>query len=576
MTAHHDRPGTAQTPQQTRPPATADLSNPLYYRDNFETVIRWVRDHHSDLLLDQEQQQIDDLLGLSPAARALLARMVMRTGECFRLEKLNYPELERPVPDAMAELADTDWVDAQPLLAITDVFRLFTLPELRPVLADKVTAAGLKKSASKSQLQEALIPRHPEQARASDWLPELDTGVVRLNHMALFDRLRLMFFGNLRQTWSDFVLVELGHQQYEKVPFTPDARAFDTRAAVDRYLLLHHCRERLDEGEAPATIWQDIPAASDNAWLESRRGRLLFELAKQAEREGDIDLALTAYVDSRHREARLRQLRLLERQKRFEEAWTGAQAAMNEPRSDGEAQALKRLLSRLAKKLNSPHPEASPRPAIPRFTLTLENPEGHSVEWRTMEHLSEPEAPVAYVENTLITGLFGLLCWPAIFEPIPGAFFHPFHTGPVDLYREDFLSRRESLFEACLNQLHSGSYRETIRAVWKEKVGIASPFVVWQILSEELLERALDCLPAEHLALLFRRMLADLRQHRSGFPDLIRFTPNHPDPNHRYEMIEVKGPGDRLQDHQTRWLEYCVANGIPVSVCYVRWIGAEA
>ena len=91
------------------------------------------------------------------------------------------------------------------------------------------------------------------------------------------------------------------------------------------------------------------------------------------------------------------------------------------------------------------------------------------------------------------------------------------------------------------------------------------------ILSEELLELALYCLPADHLELLFRRMLADLRQHRSGFPDLIQFRPDHPDPNRRYEMIEVKGPGDRLQDHQTRWLEYCVENRIPVSVCHVRW-----
>ena len=30
------------------------------------------------------------------------------------------------------------------------------------------------------------------------------------------------------------------------------------------------------------------------------------------------------------------------------------------------------------------------------------------------------QAPVHYVENTLINGLFGLLCWPAIFAPLPG------------------------------------------------------------------------------------------------------------------------------------------------------------
>ena len=36
-------------------------------------------------------------------------------------------------------------------------------------------------------------------------------------------------------------------------------------------------------------------------------------------------------------------------------------------------------------------------------------------------------------------------------------------------------------------------------------------------------------------------------------------------------MIEVKGPGDRLQDHQIRWLEFFAVEGIPASVCFVRW-----
>jgi hypothetical protein len=36
-------------------------------------------------------------------------------------------------------------------------------------------------------------------------------------------------------------------------------------------------------------------------------------------------------------------------------------------------------------------------------------------------------------------------------------------------------------------------------------------------------------------------------------------------------MIEVKGPGDRVQDNQRRLLEYCASHEIPVAVCYVRW-----
>ena len=39
----------------------------------------------------------------------------------------------------------------------------------------------------------------------------------------------------------------------------------------------------------------------------------------------------------------------------------------------------------------------------------------------------------------------------------------------------------------------------------------------------------------------------------------------------RYRMVEVKGPGDRLQDNQLRWLQFCREREMPVAVCYVRW-----
>lgn len=555
-------------------PGTADLDNPLYYLENFETVVRWVRQHHSDLLTADETGRIDSLLALNQPEKALLARLVMRTGELFRVEKLNYPELGVPSKAAAKALSRSGWIEDNPDIPLADVFRLFTLAELRPALAERIFAAGLPTAAAKGLLKDTLIPLHPDSAPAEHWLPGMPTQVIRLNHMALFDRLRLMFFGNLRQSWSDFVLVELGHQQFEQVPLSAEFRAFDERDDVDRYLVMHHCRERLDEGESPETVWQDVPPANDNPWLESRRGRLLFELGKLAERSGNTELALIAYEQSGHREARLRQLRLLERLKRHHEAWDLAIAAGDEPRFGSEERGLERILSRLAKKLGEAAPQPSTRPALTAFTLELDNPQGHSVEWVAMEHLSEPEAPVAYVENTLINGLFGLLCWPALFAPVPGAFFHPFHTGPVDLYREDFVERRQALFDDCLAALATDDYKTRIRNTWRKKQGIASPFVIWPALSEGLLELALECIPARHLELIFRRLLDNLREHRSGFPDLIRFHPGPTDPNRGYEMIEVKGPGDRLQDHQTRWLEFCVSHDIPVSVCYVRWAGA--
>ncbi len=171
-----------------------------------------------------------------------------------------------------------------------------------------------------------------------------------------------------------------------------------------------------------------------------------------------------------------------------------------------------------------------------------------------------------YVENSLINSLFGLLCWPAIFAPVPGAFFHPFQRGPADLLHEDFSARRAELFDACLAELDDGRYRQTIRERFAAKWGVQSPFVFWG-LSETLLDQALDCLPAEHLKHWFNRLLLDIKANRAGMPDLIQFWPQHK----TYRMIEVKGPGDRLQDNQLRWLEFCHEHQMPIAVCYVQW-----
>ena len=160
-----------------------------------------------------------------------------------------------------------------------------------------------------------------------------------------------------------------------------------------------------------------------------------------------------------------------------------------------------------------------------------------------------------------------LLCWPAIFAPVQGAFFHPFQSGPADLSAPDFSARRAAEFARCLALLDTGEYAPVILARYADKQGVQSPFVFWGALTEPLLRLALDCISAAHLKLLFTRLLADVKTNRSGFPDLVRFWPAE----QRYELVEVKGPGDKLQDNQIRWLQYCSDHGIPVSVCHVQW-----
>lgn len=548
-------------------PQAAPLSDPLYYLANFDTVVAWVGGHHSDLLLASERQRLVDYQRLPVAARALLVRLVMRTGSLFRVNKLAYPELEQPVPEALETLIEGRWLDPEPVLDLTDCFRLLTRGECLAAFEPVLKAAGLPRSVTKKAMLAALAEPGPPPAPLKDWWPATQERVVALEDEALFERLRLMFFGNLRQGWSEFVMAELGHQMFEPVAFTPESRAFHNRDQVSIYLAMQACRDDLEAGLPVEEIWLRVPPVMPNAWLESRRGRLMYELGRLAERGGNPDLALQAYGDSGHREARLRQLRLLERQGNYDEAYRLAQRALAAPRSESERRGLVRLLQRLARKLGVEGPDPDRAVTIPTQTLTLPRPASGSVEWAVLAHLDQPEAPVVYVENTLLNGLFALLCWPALYTPLPGAFFHPFHTAPADLYREDFVARRAALFEQCLAALEDGSYRQQIRARAEAKRGVTSPFLHWPVLQPGLLELALDCLPADHLKLCFQRMLEDLKNHRSGLPDLIRFLPRQ----RSYEMIEVKGPGDRLQDHQRQWLEFGLAHGMAMSVCHVRW-----
>ena len=106
-----------------------------------------------------------------------------------------------------------------------------------------------------------------------------------------------------------------------------------------------------------------------------------------------------------------------------------------------------------------------------------------------------------------------------------------------------------------------------MREVFRAKHGTQSPFVSWSQIGEDLLNLAFACIPAPHLHCLFERLLLNLRDNRSGLPDLIQFWPEEK----RYRMIEVKGSGDRLQDNQQRWLQFCIESCIPVVVCHVRW-----
>ena len=543
------------------------LENPYYYLENFEMVLRWVQQRYSDLLTGSELDFIKQFPDQPQVSRALLVRMIMRKGTLFRSSKLRYDEIGS-CTIAAQPLLQRGWVNDKPTLTLEQLFALLTKAELQKAFGSALP----DKNARKGQQLLALNGKFTEPQSFDGWHPDAAEHVYQLLIMPLCERLRLMFFGNLRQDWSEFVLADLGVYTYETVEFSDLSRAFQTREDVDDYLHLHDCRERFHAGIAAELILDDIPAQPyQNEWLEKRRAKLLFQIAQHFEKNKDWTQALDLYGRSAYAGARLRAIRVLERSEQCQAALELARIAQEAPQDDAEKQQLQRMLPRLLRKLGHARPPKNSSASVQTLALTLPRPQQPcTVEEVARTHLDSLQAPVFYVENTLINALFGLLCWDAIFAALPGAFFHPFQRSPADLHSNDFYARRQQHFDLCLSQLESQQYRQTIERNFKAKAGIQSIFIAWNVLSDELLNLALACIPAVHLKKAFERILLDLASNRSGFPDLIQFWPHE----QRYRMIEVKGPGDRLQDNQLRWIDYCAMHDMPVAVCYVRWTQA--
>jgi len=539
------------------------LENEFYYLDNFHRVLEWIGERYGDLLSDEERAFIGTFCALPRPSRALFVRMVMRKGTLFRASKLNYAEIGCTV-EAARHLLPTGWIASDPVVTLDELFDLLLKPEISAIFRLSLHEKGARKA---EQLA-ALRPDFGDPRTFSNWYRDSGDTVYSIVVKPLCDRLRLIFFGNLHQDWTEFVLSDLGVFKYEQVEFSAASRGFRHRRDVDDYLELHNCKQRFIAGEALDDILQALPErVFENDWLDSRRERLMFQFAQHSEKQKDWSGALRLYMGCRFPGARARAIRVLEKDGQYRRAWDVLTEAQKAPESDAERQQLARIGPRLARKLGH-EKRAARRPAVQRLDLSLPMPQ-HDwwVEGVVRDHLTRDDAPVFYVENALINALFGLLCWRAIFCAIPGAFFHPFHRGPADLQSADFFHRREQAFRLCLDELDNAVYRNTIVTTFDTKYGVQSPFVMWEALSPELIAMALDCIPAAHLKKWFERILADIKANCTGFPDLIQFWPAE----RRYNMIEVKGPGDRLQDNQLRWIEYCTTHQMPVSVCYLKW-----
>uniref|UniRef100_A0A2K5V3I7 Fanconi-associated nuclease n=1 Tax=Macaca fascicularis TaxID=9541 RepID=A0A2K5V3I7_MACFA len=180
-------------------------------------------------------------------------------------------------------------------------------------------------------------------------------------------------------------------------------------------------------------------------------------------------------------------------------------------------------------------------------------------------------------EGSTFSTLCGLLLWDIIFmDGIPDVFRNACQAFPLDLCTDSFFASRRPALEARLQLIHDApaeSLRAWVAATWQEQEGRVASLVSWdRFTSLQQAQDLVSCLGGPVLSGVCRRLAADFRHCRGGLPDLVVWNSQ----SHRFKLVEVKGPNDRLSHKQMIWLAELQKLGAEVEVCHVVAVGAKS
>ena len=532
-----------------------------YYLDNFTFLLDFVSRQYCHLLSEQEKQFYSTFQALTLDSRKLFVRLTNRKGPYFRLDKLNYPEVESLGDEIESLVAASLIVPTVPDLE--SAIRICSKAEL----LDLDACSEFPQSTKKQDLAEYLLSGQVNPVQAL-MIPVVE--LARTEELTVF---KLLFFGNFHQDMTTFVMHELV-APFEQYEIDGNAALFRCREVIDELIVLRSLSDasyKLMETEGSEEdllkLIEKLPARNIEPVLSRRYDRMVNQIGRHLERAGRIEEAVGVYCRAQATPARERQARILDRLGKPQAAMKLCSSIIEAPQNEEELEFAQTFGQRLSSKHGFASDVSFNLPVTKIKQTTIQVSRSHnSVEMCALAYFEDLGDECYYVENSLIRSLFGLCFWDIIYAPVSGAFFNPFQRGPVDLYTSDFVRSRRVLISDRFNELEKNGPLGLATAIYREKQGVANPFVNWMSVDEQLMETALVKIPSQDLIRMFERLLIDLKNNSSGFPDLIVFDQNS------YRMIEIKGPGDKLQKNQARWFRYFMEHSIPAAVVNVEYL----
>ncbi|MCP4075635.1 MAG: VRR-NUC domain-containing protein [Gammaproteobacteria bacterium] len=539
-----------------------------YYLDNVTTLFTHVEDVYLDILDVDYIQFLRRFSALPDDSKKLYIRLLNRNREWFRVSKLDYPEITS-ISQAVKTLQQSNFLQVNPEPDIESIINLFTKADILKIHPEKKKLQKL----SRQQLDEYVLENINDEFCQQLFLTDSFLNVLHKDIYVLF---QMLFFGNLNQSMTDFVLRDLGLYQYESYPVDAENRPYNSREEIQQHWLLQQLETLLDSSdwndhELLLECYSSVPEnIHQHSFLFRKSERIKYKIARQVERQGNLDLALSLYLQCQLPPSRERCIRIHQQQGDFELAVSKCQQIIHSPYDDSESQFAIEFSTRLIKRYRLPLPcglklSENYQPEI----IELQLDQQQSVEQAVVDHYcsSNKNQDCFYLENSLFNGVLGLLIWDVIFTPVSGAFYNPFQYRPSDFYAFDFVNKRQHLFDEIWNSLENNNdIWNIVLKCWTDKKDLMNPMINWNTLNLDIIQLALQRIEYQHWLNIFKRILADLRNNRSGFPDLILFPPEG-----GYKLLEVKGPGDRLQKNQLRWMSFFSVYNIPHEVVRVSW-----
>ncbi len=503
---------------------------------------------------------IHEFRALSEEAQCLFVRMINRKGSIFhRKNFFKYSEIQDPVA-ALQELEEMHFAEGLKHAHKADLPGFLTKAALRKWLLKNGfhTSPSLSRDEARDRAERNLNHLDPLH------LDERDQLIVQMR-AAEMEYLFFLYFGHIQKSLTLYTLRDLGIRQSNtlKTNFKP---RFSSLSQAKTEYFFAKSREELSRFRSVDEFKDFLLQASTFKNLQGSAQGLKDELLlAMGDRiiETEAELALQAWTESQHAQARERSVRFLYRAGRKEESLVLLGQMQAEPRSDEELLFAEDFLSRKFNKKKVGH-----------LTEILQNSRQIVL---SDFYLKKPEQGVLafyraqgynahFTENGLWRSLFGVLFWDELFENDQAAIHNAFERSPADLVGPDFYLHHTTALERKLALFENAGFlqREILGSLSKNQGRLNDIFQWHPQLAQNLGDFLRDS-TAQDVAHILRTMAKKFESHHTGFPDLMVVKEGV------ISFIEVKAEGDVLRANQLSKLRLLKEAGFAVEVLRVRW-----